>query len=111
MISSTTWLDSEVVASIRDRAIAIQIDAEAEKELAQQLRVHVLPTLIAFVDGNEFDRVIGARRPKALLSWLDGVMRRERSVGHSADLRGRMMFASDLTRVGRYAEALVEYVW
>lgn len=107
----TTWLDPGVIAWMRERAIAIQIDVDAQRELAQRLRVEVLPTTIVFVDGSEFHRVLGEREPKELLAWLDGVTRGERSVRHSDDLHARMTFARELTRVGRYAEALVQYLW
>lgn len=119
MMDRTTWVDAAVVAWFHDHALAIQVDVEEHKEIAQQLRIDAMPTIIAFVEGKEFDRVVGARKPKELLAWLEGVMRGETSLSVSrcraqatpADMGARMQLARELTRAGRYDEALVEHVW
>ncbi len=119
MMERTTWVDPSVVAWLGDHALAIQIDVDAQKDVARQLRIEAMPTLIAFVDGTEFDRVVGAKKPKELLAWLDGVVRGETSLvvhkrrvrGEPADMRARLDLTRELRRTGRYDEALVEHVW
>lgn len=119
MMDRTTWVDQSVIAWLRDRALAIQIDVDAQKELARQLRIEAMPTIIAFVEGKEFDRVVGAKKPKELLSWLEAVTRGETSLvvhkrrvqGEPADMNARMGLARELTRAGRYDEATAEHVW
>src|ERR1700733_15033662 len=69
MMDRTTWVDPAVIAWLGERAVAIQIDVDAQKEIARQLRIEAMPTIIAFVDGKEFDRVVGAKKPKELLAW------------------------------------------
>jgi thiol-disulfide isomerase/thioredoxin len=56
MMDRTTWVDKDVVAWVRDHAIALQIDVDAEKAFAQEFRITAMPTIIAFVDDTEFDR-------------------------------------------------------
>ena len=76
LMDRTTWIDRDVVAWLQQHALAIQIDVDAQKDVAKQLRIEAMPTIIAFVDGIELDRVVGARSSsKELLVWLDGVMR------------------------------------
>jgi thiol-disulfide isomerase/thioredoxin len=119
MMDRTTWVDSDVVAWVRDHAIALQIDVDAEKSFAQEFRITAMPTIIAFVDGAEFDRVVGAKKPKELLAWLDAVKRGETSLAIQqqkvqktpGDIDARLNLARELTRAGRYDEAVIEHVW
>src|SRR4051812_14922268 len=55
----TTWRNVEVVSWFDANATVIQIDVDHEKEWAQTHRISAMPTLIAFKDGAEFDRVVG----------------------------------------------------
>lgn len=119
MMDRTTWLDPAVVAWLGEHAIAIQIDVDANKNVAGELRIKAMPTIIAFVDGTEFDRVVGAKKPKELLGWLGGVLRgetalvvpRARVIREPADMLARLAVARELRDTGRYDEALVEHVW
>lgn len=119
MMDRTTWVDPDVTAWLHEHALAIQIDVDAQKEIAQQLGIQAMPTIIAFVDGKEFDRVVGAKKPKELLSWLEGVTRGETSLvvnkqrvqREPADMSARLQLARELTVARRYDEALVEHVW
>lgn len=119
MMDRTTWLDADVIGWLAERAIAIQIDVDAEKELARQLRIQAMPTMIAFVNGEELDRTVGAKKPKELLAWLEGVIRGEstlatleRTVGSEPqNMRARFDLARELLRAGRQAEALAGFLW
>lgn len=119
MMDRTTWVDPDVVTWVRDHAIAVQIDVDAHKDFAHQLRIMAMPTIIAFVDGAEVDRVVGAKKPNELLAWLDGVTKGETSLTiqqrrvqqEPADIDARLTLASELTRAGRYDEAITEHVW
>lgn len=119
MMDRTTWLDAEVIAWLGEHAIAIQVDVDAQKEVARELRIQAMPTIIAFVEGKEFDRVVGAKKPKELLAWLEGVTRGETSLvaversarDEPANMLARLDLARELARAGRHDEALVEHVW
>jgi thiol-disulfide isomerase/thioredoxin len=119
MMDRTTWVDPAVVAWLGDHAFAIQVDVDAQKDVARELNIQAMPTIIAFVEGKEFDRVVGAKKPKELLAWLDAVTRGETSLVVSkrlvqrepADMSARLALARQLTQTGRYDEAIVEHVW
>jgi thiol-disulfide isomerase/thioredoxin len=118
MMDRTTWVDPAVFAWLRERALAIQIDVDAQKEVARELKIHAMPTIVAFIDGKEFDRVTGAKTPKDLLAWLEGVLRGEtlltvleRGRQEGTDPQARFNLAQELARAGRYDEAFAEYVW
>lgn len=119
VMDRTTWIDPSVFAWVREHALAIQIDVDAQKDLARELRIEAMPTIIAFVDGLEFDRVAGARRPKELLAWLDGVVHGEKSLlvyprrarGQPEKMMPRIDAADALLEAGRHEDALAEYLW
>jgi thiol:disulfide interchange protein len=46
MMDRTTWIDPPVVEWIRQHAIAIQIDVDAEAATAKQLEIRAMPTVI-----------------------------------------------------------------
>jgi thioredoxin 1 len=119
MMDRTTWNDPAVIEWLREHAVTIQIDVDKQQDVARPLRIEAMPTIIAFVEGAEFDRVVGAKKPKELLAWLDGVLRGETSLvvqkrrvaAEPADMRARLDVARELMSGGRYDEALVEHVW
>jgi thiol-disulfide isomerase/thioredoxin len=119
MMDRTTWVAPTVVDWVRDHALAIQIDVDAQKDLARELRIEAMPTIIAFIDGTEFDRIVGGKSPREVLEWLDGVMRGETSLvvhrrqvqKEPADMCGRFNLAKELIDAGHYDEAVAEHVW
>jgi thioredoxin 1 len=118
-LDKVTWRDGEVVRWIEDHGLAIQVDVDAESELAKQLEVRAMPTIVAFKDGEERDRIVGYRDPKGLLEWLGGLARGETDldrlqrsvVDPERDVRGRMALARALVQAGRKEEAKEELVW
>jgi thioredoxin-like negative regulator of GroEL len=115
----TTWRDMEVVSWCEANATVLQIDMDQEKEWAQTHRISAMPTLIAFKNGAEFDRIVGGRQPRALLDWLEGLLKGEtsietlrRSVSESeADTAKRFELARALHASGDLDEATREYAW
>ena len=55
----TTWRDEKVVKWLGKNAIAVAVDVGEEKKIAAELSIEAMPTMIAFRDGKEFDRVVG----------------------------------------------------
>jgi hypothetical protein len=80
-----------------------------------------MPTIIAFRDGQEFDRVVGEPSPEALLAWLDGVRAGEREIDRlraaasgpdgSVDVRARLDLARKLLSSGALDAATAELLW
>lgn len=113
----TTWVDPAVVARLTepDGPFAIQVDVDAEPDVAGELEVRAMPTLVAFVAGEERDRLVGGRRPADLLAWLDALARgltmeeAQREVARA--LRERGARAEQLLARREYAAAVEEYRW
>ena len=59
----------KLAAELEDLEI-VKIDAEAEPDLAKQLAVKGVPTLILFLDGVEVGRKQGFVAPAELRQWL-----------------------------------------
>ena len=66
----TTWRDGDLTAWIETNAIAMQIDTDEQPDLARDLGIRGLPTIIVYVDGAERGRVIGYHDGDELLAWL-----------------------------------------
>lgn len=124
VMNRTTWVDERVVAWLGDHALAVQVDVDLQRRLADELRPGPLPTLIVFREGEEFDRVIGFRTADQLLEWLEGVENGRRAIdalreaaGDRAgpdgrvDVHARLDLARALALDGRVDEAAEEYVW
>jgi len=115
----TTWRDQSLGAWVKEHAVAIRLDIEENEETANSLGIRSVPTVIAFKNGLEVDRVTGLRNASAVLDWLHGLERGEtaldqlrRSIGDpSKNMRGRLDLARALTSSKRFAEATDEYVW
>lgn len=69
----TTWIDAGLVSYLEEHAIAIQFDVDEHPDLAEELRAFALPTIIAFKDGEEADRVVGYKTASQMIEWLDHV--------------------------------------
>jgi thiol-disulfide isomerase/thioredoxin len=114
-----TWRDGAVVAWVDGHALAVQVDVDVEEELAAKLEIRSMPTVIAFRDGTEQDRISGYRSPAGLLAWLQGLERGETALDQlrravadpERDMHGRLNVAQALLRGGRYDEATDELAW
>lgn len=119
-MDKTTWRDEKVVAWFKASGTAISIDVDEEEKVAQSLKIEAMPTMIAFKEGKEFDRVVGFQDADELLKWLDGVKQgkrstdalRERATKETHDgVMARMELARALTSAGQHEEAADHYVW
>src|SRR5690349_9764950 len=46
-----TWVDPQVVDWVQAHAVAIQLDVDEDNELAEQLHIRSMPTIVIFKDG------------------------------------------------------------
>lgn len=120
----TTWVDPTVVSWFESNAIAVQVDVDHQEEIARELGIEAMPTIIAFKGGQEIDRVVGGRTAPQLLSWLDGAKEgktqadilREKAGSRAdangrVDVRARLELAESLADNGKNREATEEFVW
>src|SRR5262249_33550265 len=68
------WPAADVKTWITAHALAVKLDVESQKELAEELHINALPTIIVFRGDSELDRRQGALSISELLSWLDGLV-------------------------------------
>lgn len=119
----TTWIDEKVVAWMKAHGIAVSVDVDDSPEVAEQLEIGAMPTMIAFKDGKEFDRIVGYRSPTDLLGWFEGLERGETSIiatdrrvakvepGGEEEVNARYDRAQQLVSARRFAEAKEEFAW
>jgi thiol-disulfide isomerase/thioredoxin len=114
-----TWSDARVVAWLGQHAVAVQLDVDEEKAVAASLIIRAMPTVVAFREGAEFDRIVGIKGPEELIAWLEGVERgetaidplRRAAVAKADDMQARYSLARALLASRRFTEATDEYEW
>jgi thioredoxin 1 len=119
----TTWRDEKVVQWFESNGVAVHFDVDKEKPLAQKLDIQAMPTMIAFKDGAEFDRIVGYKDATDFLSWLEGLRAGKKSIeavraravtapkGTESEIKARYELATELQRKGDLDQATEEYVW
>lgn len=56
-MDKTTWRDEKVVKWLKEQAVLVAVDVDKQKDVAKQLEIRAMPTMIAFRGGaEEFDR-------------------------------------------------------
>lgn len=78
-MNKTSWRDPRVEKWVADHGIAIELDVDQSTQDARALRITAMPTMLAFKDGEEFDRTVGFLDGDQLLAWLGAVERGERA--------------------------------
>ncbi len=124
MMDKTTWRDADVVKFMNEKGVAIALDVDEHPQDAQTLRIRAMPTMIAFRNGKELDRIVGYKSAQELLAWLNGVekgetgasrletrLKQPREGDGAMSMQERMEFAGDLVDAGRLDDATEEYVW
>lgn len=124
MMDRDTWSDPETAAWLNEHAVCIQVDVDKDQATSKAYKVQAMPTVVAIVDGKEFERNVGYMNGEKLVGWLEGVRRGESKVqrliaqhgervdenGH-VDTQARYRLAEELADNGAYDKALDEYLW
>jgi thioredoxin 1 len=132
-MDKTTWRDESVAKALKDKAVVVALDVDKDPDTAKALKVEVMPTMIAFRDGKEFDRVSGYQSAAELTKWFAGLERGEKAVDAlkrkaeppaqpgkaqnppgkpgKVDVDAKMELARALLNKGDYSAAADEYVW
>jgi thioredoxin-like negative regulator of GroEL len=123
LMDKTTWRDERVVAWFKDNGLAIHFDVDEQAALARTLDIQAMPTMIAFVKGKEFDRIVGYKPAAEFLIWLEGVKRGERAIeavksrasnapkGSEEEVDSRYDLAKQFALKGELDRATEEYAW
>jgi hypothetical protein len=108
--------ESEIVAWLGAHAVRVRVDIEETSALAPGLAVRGAPTLIAYRDGVEKERLRGLRTGGVVLLWLCD-LERTKAGGTDATVRSpesvdeRRSIAKSLLFHGQYEAATEHYVW
>lgn len=83
-MENSTWRDPGVAAWVRDHGIALHVDVDQQRALADRFNARSLPLLIAFRDGEVVERSLGYKDAQQMQSWLARVATPGGSVTPSA---------------------------
>lgn len=63
-----------VAKEMQGRAFVGKLDADKNRQLAEQLGIEVLPTLLIYKDGKEVDRLFGMQTQETLTAALEAIL-------------------------------------
>jgi thiol-disulfide isomerase/thioredoxin len=89
-MEKVTWPAKEVAAWLGAHALALQVDVDEDRELAQRFGIESIPTLVFLKDGVEVDRRTGFQDAAKLVAWGDAVRAGRSSAKESAE-KGRAL--------------------
>lgn len=117
-MEETSWSNPRVRSWIDAHAVFARLDRDRLEARANAALIRALPTVIAYRDGVEFDRISGYRDADDLLAWLEALARGETNLALLSDRAGvslndsntRHRLARELARIGKLDEAARAYV-
>jgi thiol-disulfide isomerase/thioredoxin len=124
-LDKDTWTNADVGKLVGEKAVALKIDAEKEKDLAVRYKINLYPTLLVVkADGKEVDRIEGYREPPAFTTAFTKVLeiaqagktgleqaKEEVEKADADEAQPRFDLAKKLAKAGQSAEALKELTW
>ncbi|HKE01484.1 MAG TPA: thioredoxin domain-containing protein [Planctomycetota bacterium] len=79
MLDETTWKDAEVKRWLGEHAVAIKIDADKNRDVAERFELHAFPTLVfTWHTGAEIGRMVGYRDPQSFLEEARKLVEKDR---------------------------------
>ncbi len=112
MMDRNTFADERVKDWLTTNAISVSVDVDDHPELAAELKIRAMPTMVLFRGDEELGRAVGYRGPDELLGWLAAAKAGELpKPGEEQDMRARLQAARDLVHDGELVKATEEYVW
>jgi thiol-disulfide isomerase/thioredoxin len=126
LMDRETWTAPDVEKWIAANALAVQIDVDAEHDLARSMAVNSMPTVVVFAPPDPFkerEREIGYKDPEELLDWLEGVKSgkqinretakydRAKGKGGPREVHARLEQADMMMRKRDFAGAMDEFIW
>lgn len=124
LLDSSTWQDASVIALLREKTVALRVDAEKEVALANRYGVNAYPTLALIrPDGTLIDSLVGYRdAPTFTAEFTDALAGRTKlaearaavqKAGADAEQQAKARYdlGRELSQKGKDAEALAEFLW
>jgi thiol-disulfide isomerase/thioredoxin len=123
-LDKDTWQDPSVIALLKEKSIALKVDAERHVAMAKHYNVNAYPTLALIrPDGTLIDSLVGYRNAPtfkgeftdALAGRTKFAQAREAVEKAGVDLekqaKARYDLGRELSQRGENAEALTEFLW
>ncbi|MGE3181022.1 MAG: thioredoxin domain-containing protein, partial [Phycisphaerae bacterium] len=120
MLDRSTWKDERVIKLLQDKTVALKIDAEQQRELAQKYGVSGYPTLMFFkADGTKIGSLVGyydgpgfLKEAEDLVKGITPLDRLKMQIEESPeDPMLRHQLGNALAQEGKFEEALKEFLW
>jgi thiol-disulfide isomerase/thioredoxin len=125
MLDASTWRDPAVIALLKEKTVALRIDAEKSADLAKRYSIEAYPTMVLIrPDGTVIDTLVGYEDPRKFsenfassLAGTTSLMRAreaaEKAQGSNpqAWTLARYTLGQELANKGEDAQALTEYLW
>ena len=132
-LETETWRDRRVRAWLKERAVAVRIDAEKNPDDAKKYSINDYPTILLLKpDGSVIGRLVGFRGANEFIAEAEDALagkstteaqRLERKLARKREeltkpgvdefqkLMRRMDLGKTLAKAGKKSEALREYLW
>lgn len=115
-MDKTTWRDDKVVAWVKSKGVAIEIDVDKEPKIAEQFNISAMPTMVMLKGGGEIARTIGYMDAKRTLNWMDKAISGKadeiaRVDRVSKDMQAQLQIARELVFKGHADAATDDFVW
>lgn len=62
---------AELAEELKDRGNLVALEARSHMEIAKRYGIRGVPTVIVFQQGNEVQRIVGAKSKEELREWLE----------------------------------------
>lgn len=100
-MKKTTWVDESVESWVEQHGIVTALDVDEFPQIAGDLGVQTMPTMILFKGGEELGRTIGYQSAADLVSWMEA----GRNGGLPLPVMDQLRLATDLYYEDRIEEA------
>lgn len=120
MLDKNTWKDPKVQEWLAQKTIPLKIDAEKQRDLANQYKVQAYPTMVFIEpDGKVRGRLRGYLAPQQFLTQAEATTSGDGAVGvaraalkgRESDPNARLALAEALAEADQPKEALEHYLW
>lgn len=127
-MDKNTFTDERVKEWLAANAISVSVDVDDHPDLARELKIRAMPTMVLFRGDEELGRAVGYRGPDELIAWLTAAKAGEldqfeakRAAPRAfpvpdapedpTDVEARLRRAEALARAGQHEEATSEFIW
>jgi thiol-disulfide isomerase/thioredoxin len=72
-MKATTWNNPRVLDWVEHHAVLYYLDLDVDRSMSAEVQVTAIPAVVAFRNGEELGRIVGAPGANRFLAWLNGL--------------------------------------